>query len=102
MAAENGDDGKKAAVFRGQRHGDLSVLLRCLIESAAQAVLFVSSQRKGGEAVKKAKRERKHISNTQEEGHVTRVQHHGQRQTAASNYNRDTSVCFNHRLYIEV
>ena len=53
MAAENGDDGKKAAVFRGQRHGDLSVLLRCLIESAAQAVLFVSSQRKGGKPLKK-------------------------------------------------
>lgn len=75
--------GKQSAAFREQ-HNDLSVLLRRLIESAAEAVLFVSVQRKKKKPGKKMKRGRKRISNTREESHVIRVQHHGQRQTPAS------------------
>lgn len=55
------------------------VLLGRLIESAAEAVLFVSVQRKN-KMKKKKKRGRKRTSNTREESHVIRVQHHGQRQ----------------------
>lgn len=48
--------------------------------------MFVSVQ-----SEKKPKRGRKHTFNAQEEGHVIRVQHHGQRPTTP-NDSRDTAM----------
>ena len=89
---------KQPVVFREQHNGP-SVLSRRLIESAAEAVLFVSvKNNEGGPYEKKKKKKpkagRRRIPITREEGHVIRDQHHGQRQTAASDHSRDTAELF--------
>lgn len=61
--------GKQSAVFTQQRN-DVSVLFRRLIESAAQAVLFVSVERKKKSRKKKKLRGgRKHIPHTRGRSH---------------------------------